>query len=545
MPSGRRVEPEKPNAVKFERFIFDLMPADPRAIVVEVDAAEHFAPLKNASGQPSDTPETVKARLVALHSRWLREAGAEVAAGVDVEISPLWALDAAEVARQTDAGDADRQSDVYWRVIADAAEVAGTSAAAKRTNTAHSNCRLSPCFTPSSWPGVPARDFGPPAARGGRTVPQDPGRPLDASGDRGPPGRADAAGPHRHRHHPVPGRRVRQELPELPPGAVLAEPCPRNTAPCIGLAAIHALRNDPDATLAVLPADQVIAPQEVFQDALRAAAALVEEDPRRLVTFGIKPQSPSTGFGYIERGEIVPVKPRPCGRGPHPLTAWPASTRSRSGTWPSGISRRAATIGTPACSSGRPARSSMPWPGISRRWPRAWSGSRRRAGGRTTSRCWSGSLPPCRGSPSTTPSWSMTRRPSSWRRRSSGTTWGVGRPGPGIARPTSTATTSTPPGDLALAAEGNIVLERRGRSRGRAGGGQGPGGGRHSGRGPRGRPARRGIDRRGRRSGSRSGAGTSTCEAKQRAHHLAGGFARRGTCRKSHVGTRRASPPAK
>jgi len=102
--AGSRVEPEKPNAVKFERFIFDLMPAAPRAILVEVDPAEHFAPLKNAPGSKEDTPEMVKARLVALHSSWLREAGAEVAEGVDVEIGPLWALDAAEVGRKLPPG---------------------------------------------------------------------------------------------------------------------------------------------------------------------------------------------------------------------------------------------------------------------------------------------------------------------------------------------------------------------------------------------------------------------------------------------------------
>ena len=66
---------------------------------------------------------------------------------------------------------------------------------------------------------------------------------------------------------------VQEQLSHLPRGAVIAEPCPRNTAPCIGLAAVHVLRADPDATMAILPADQHIAPQEVFQDALRAAAA--------------------------------------------------------------------------------------------------------------------------------------------------------------------------------------------------------------------------------------------------------------------------------
>jgi UDP-N-acetylglucosamine/UDP-N-acetylgalactosamine diphosphorylase len=94
--SGKRVEPAKPNAIKFERFIFDLMPAARNAIVVEVDPAKAFAPLKNASGAAADTPESVKAQIVALHREWLRAAGAEVG-GAAVEISPWFALDAEEL----------------------------------------------------------------------------------------------------------------------------------------------------------------------------------------------------------------------------------------------------------------------------------------------------------------------------------------------------------------------------------------------------------------------------------------------------------------
>jgi len=96
--SGERIEPQQPNAIKFERFIFDLMPRAEQAIVVEVDAQRHFAPLKNASGQAKDTPETVRAQMAALHREWLRGAGVEVAGDVPVEISPLFALDAEEVA---------------------------------------------------------------------------------------------------------------------------------------------------------------------------------------------------------------------------------------------------------------------------------------------------------------------------------------------------------------------------------------------------------------------------------------------------------------
>jgi UDP-N-acetylglucosamine/UDP-N-acetylgalactosamine diphosphorylase len=101
---GVRVEPETPNALKFERFIFDLMPRARNAIVVEMDAAGHFAPLKNASGQEEDTPETVRAQMVALHSEWLRRAGAEVPDEVPVEISPLFALDAEELAEKIRPG---------------------------------------------------------------------------------------------------------------------------------------------------------------------------------------------------------------------------------------------------------------------------------------------------------------------------------------------------------------------------------------------------------------------------------------------------------
>lgn len=96
---------------------------------------------------------------------------------------------------------------------------------------------------------------------------------------------------------------IAEALPYLPRTAILCEPYPKNTAPCIGLAAVRLLREDPQAVMAVLPADQVIEPPEVFQHAISTAAALVEADPRRLVTFGIRPTYPATTYGYIERGE--------------------------------------------------------------------------------------------------------------------------------------------------------------------------------------------------------------------------------------------------
>jgi UDP-N-acetylglucosamine/UDP-N-acetylgalactosamine diphosphorylase len=95
---GRRIEPQSPNAIKFERFIFDLLPSAARAIVVEIEAAKGFAPVKNAPGEKQDAPEAVQAAMIALHTEWLRQAGATVAQGTPVEISPLFALDAAELA---------------------------------------------------------------------------------------------------------------------------------------------------------------------------------------------------------------------------------------------------------------------------------------------------------------------------------------------------------------------------------------------------------------------------------------------------------------
>ena len=89
-----------------------------------------------------------------------------------------------------------------------------------------------------------------------------------------------------------------------PPPAVVAEPCGRDTAACIGLAAVHVRRADPDAVMLVMPADQVIRPVERFQEVMRAAVEVVDQDDA-LVTFGIKPSYPATGYGYIHRGARI------------------------------------------------------------------------------------------------------------------------------------------------------------------------------------------------------------------------------------------------
>jgi len=102
--AGNRIEPAEPNAIKFERFIFDLMPAAGRAIVVEVDPARSFAPVKNASGAEFDSPETAQAQMIALHAGWLRAAGCQVSDDVAVEVSPLFAQNEQELAAQIRTG---------------------------------------------------------------------------------------------------------------------------------------------------------------------------------------------------------------------------------------------------------------------------------------------------------------------------------------------------------------------------------------------------------------------------------------------------------
>jgi mannose-1-phosphate guanylyltransferase len=118
---------------------------------------------------------------------------------------------------------------------------------------------------------------------------------------------------------------ARQQLPELPSSAIIGEPCKRDTAPCIGLAALLISRKDPEATMAVMPADHVIRPREKFHASIRQAAALVDDSPGRIVTFGIKPIYPAEVFGYIHRSTPLQEASRDpaarCAR-PHPGAAY-------------------------------------------------------------------------------------------------------------------------------------------------------------------------------------------------------------------------------
>lgn len=91
------------------------------------------------------------------------------------------------------------------------------------------------------------------------------------------------------------------ELPDVPRENILGEPTGRNTAPCVGWAAAHVRRRDPDATMMVLPADHHIGDVPAYLDVLRRCIGAAGEGA--LVTVGLVPTRPETGYGYIEPGD--------------------------------------------------------------------------------------------------------------------------------------------------------------------------------------------------------------------------------------------------
>jgi len=88
-----------------------------------------------------------------------------------------------------------------------------------------------------------------------------------------------------------------------PDGKIICEPCGRNTAPAVLLAMLDILKQEEDAILCIFPADHVIRDIPLFHDKLKSAIKLAEEN--YIVTFGIKPHYPETGYGYIEGGRAV------------------------------------------------------------------------------------------------------------------------------------------------------------------------------------------------------------------------------------------------
>jgi mannose-1-phosphate guanylyltransferase len=95
------------------------------------------------------------------------------------------------------------------------------------------------------------------------------------------------------------------QLPELAKSRIVGEPMGRDTAACIGLGAALIAREDPEGVMIVMPADHVIEPVQEFRRAAHAAEQLAEAHPEALITFGIPPVYPATGYGYIHRGEAV------------------------------------------------------------------------------------------------------------------------------------------------------------------------------------------------------------------------------------------------
>lgn len=94
-----------------------------------------------------------------------------------------------------------------------------------------------------------------------------------------------------------------RQLSELKPDQIVGEPCGRNTAPCIALAAAKLFKQDSDAVMLVMPADHAISPPEEFHSAVDRAIRQVQSNPQQLVLFGVPPTYPATGYGYIERDQ--------------------------------------------------------------------------------------------------------------------------------------------------------------------------------------------------------------------------------------------------
>lgn len=97
---------------------------------------------------------------------------------------------------------------------------------------------------------------------------------------------------------------ISEQLPEIPEANILLEPARRNTAPCICWAAKHIEALDPDGSMVVLPSDHLVLKERAFHEALEKGFDFVEGGDR-LLTLGIRPTSPHTGYGYIQQAGRV------------------------------------------------------------------------------------------------------------------------------------------------------------------------------------------------------------------------------------------------
>ena len=97
---------------------------------------------------------------------------------------------------------------------------------------------------------------------------------------------------------------IREQLPELAQHQILLEPCRRNTAPCIAYAAYHIKACNPNANIVVAPSDHLILKEEAFLDDVQKGLEFVKHN-KALVTLGIRPSRPETGYGYIQSSDIM------------------------------------------------------------------------------------------------------------------------------------------------------------------------------------------------------------------------------------------------
>lgn len=132
---------------------------------------------------------------------------------------------------------------------------------------------------------------------GSRTLLQDT---VDRIGDLIPSERVLVVAPPEHR------ALIHEQLPRLPADHVVVEPYPRGNAAAVGLAMAALHRWDPEAIVAVLPSDHVVERRDRFRSVLIAATAAAEAG--RIVTLGVEPSGPDTGFGYIEAGDALPIE---------------------------------------------------------------------------------------------------------------------------------------------------------------------------------------------------------------------------------------------
>ena len=100
---------------------------------------------------------------------------------------------------------------------------------------------------------------------------------------------------------------VKSELPEIPAKHILVEPVGRNTAPCIGLAALYIKEKDPKGIMVVLPSDHLIRDEANFRKVIQEAIGLAQSS-EALITLGIRPTYPATGYGYIKTREPLEEK---------------------------------------------------------------------------------------------------------------------------------------------------------------------------------------------------------------------------------------------